>query len=138
MGHSALNWLLLRRSLALATLLFVIFLLILLPFKIDREHQSFVSFVKTKQITPSYIELLGKSLSLHDIIDFNKSSLAPFQLDPTRLMLPQGVDLLKKRKSYATLIISTPVKRQMQKIFSCMWGFIVVMLCILLPQSLRT
>lgn len=93
MGHSALNWLLLRRSLALATLLFVIFLLILLPFKIDREHQSFVSFVKTKQITPSYIELLGKSLSLHDIIDFNKSSLAPFQLDPTRLMLPQGVEL---------------------------------------------
>ncbi|MCU8023812.1 MULTISPECIES: hypothetical protein [unclassified Shewanella] len=90
MGNSALNWLLLRRSFEFATLLFVVLLLILLPFKIDREHKSFVSFVKNEQLTPSYIELLGKSLSLHDIIDFNKSSLALFQLDPSRLMLPQG------------------------------------------------
>lgn len=90
MGNSALNWLLLRRSFEFSTLLFVVLLLILLPFKIDREHKSFVSFVKNEQLTPSYIELLGKSLSLHDIIDFNKSSLALFQLDPSRLMLPQG------------------------------------------------
>ncbi|MGL5024425.1 MAG: GGDEF domain-containing protein, partial [Shewanella oncorhynchi] len=93
MGNSTLSWSSFRQSCALATLLFVVLLLILLPFKIDREHQSFAHFVKTKQITPSYIELLGKSLSLHDIIDFNKSSLAPFQLDSSRLMLPQGAVL---------------------------------------------
>lgn len=87
---SKLSWSLVRQSCLLATLIFVVLLLILLPLRIEKEHRAFTKFVRAKYVAPSYLELLGKSLSLHDIIDFNSALLTPFKLDSSRLLLPSG------------------------------------------------
>lgn len=98
MISTKLSWALVRQSCSLATLIFVVLLLILLPFKIDKEHRAFVHFVRTKNVVPSYIELLGKGLSLHDIINFNSHLLTPFAIDPSRLLLPPGGKLLPEEE----------------------------------------
>ncbi|MCT8865630.1 GGDEF domain-containing protein [Shewanella xiamenensis] len=87
---SKLSWSLVRQSCSLATLIFVVLLLVLLPLRIEKEHRAFVKFVRAKHVVPSYLELLGKSLSLHDIIDFDSALLTPFKLDSSRLLLPSG------------------------------------------------
>ncbi|MEL4247631.1 GGDEF domain-containing protein [Shewanella xiamenensis] len=85
---SKLCWVLVRQSCSLATIIFVVLLLIILPFKIDKELRAFSHFVRAKHVVPSYIELLGKSLSLNEIVDFDSALLTPFKLDPSRLILP--------------------------------------------------
>ncbi|MFG0454448.1 GGDEF domain-containing protein [Shewanella mangrovisoli] len=98
MISTKLSWALVRQSCSLATLIFVVLLLILLPFKIDKEHKAFVHFLRAKHTVPSYVELLGKGLSLHDIIDFDSALLGPFKLDPSRLLLPPGSHLLPEEE----------------------------------------
>ncbi|MGL4220336.1 MAG: GGDEF domain-containing protein, partial [Shewanella sp.] len=95
---SKLSWSCVRQACLLATLVFIILLLILLPLKIDKEHRVFTNFVRAKHVVPSYVELLGKALSLHDIIDFDSTLLAPFKLDPSRLLLPLGGTLLPEEE----------------------------------------
>lgn len=95
---SKLSWPCVRQSCLLATLVFILLLLTLLPLKIDKEHRAFTNFVRAKHVVPSYVELLGKALSLHDIIDFDSTLLAPFKLDPSRLLLPPGGTLLPEEE----------------------------------------